>query len=180
MEGYFPRMRRTCLEALAIAAALGLAACAAGSVATELSDPGVGGGADAGDIPQPQGGQQDAGGATPPPSGEDAGGGQPSSEDSGQPGLEDSGDPASGEDSGGAGEDSGPGGEDSGGGGGEDSGGGTGPTDCPQTAAYLVEWGALHLAGLGTSCSSGPAACSASDCCYVPSTSPEEALCLPL
>ena len=42
MEGYFPRMRRTCLEALAMTAALGLAACAAGSVATELSEPGVG------------------------------------------------------------------------------------------------------------------------------------------
>ena len=52
MEGYFPRMRRTCLEALAMTASLALAACAAGSVATELSEPGVGASADAGDTTQ--------------------------------------------------------------------------------------------------------------------------------
>jgi hypothetical protein len=182
MEGYFPRMRRTCFEALAMTASLALAACAAGSVATELSEPGVGVSADAGDTTQSQGGQEDSGGSTtttPPSSGEDAGGAQAPSEDSGQAGLDDSGDPTSGEDSGGAGEDSGVGGEDSGGGGGEDSGGGVGPTDCPQTAANLLAWGVLQLAGAGTSCSSSPAACSASDCCYVPSTAPDEALCLP-
>jgi hypothetical protein len=176
MEGYFPRMRTMWFNALAATAAMTLGACAAGSTTTLLEMPT--GPEDAGAMT----GQGDSGDPSTQSSADDSGAGvQQPSEDSGSgemdPGSGDSGDPVSGDDSGAFGEDSGGGGEDSGGGGGQDSGGGS-ATDCPSTAAYALEWSALNGLGLGTSCSSGPAACPAADCCFVPPGEASEALCL--
>jgi hypothetical protein len=168
-------MRKIWLKALAATAALTLGACAAGSTTT-LLDPGAGP-EDAGYATQAGGG--DSGGLMTQSPGDDSGATvqQPGSEDSGT-GEADSGDPVSGEDSGAVSDDSGGGGEDSGGGGGEDGGGAGGPTDCPSTAGYALAWATLHALKVGTSCSSGPAACSASDCCYVPPGAASEALCV--